>query len=71
MCKTVDTDVSPSHVPPPRCDLINGTSDFSAAFEKCKAYQRGVIKGLPFVFTHFSYLDSLLLFKMIEHSVYG
>ncbi|CAL1528975.1 unnamed protein product [Lymnaea stagnalis] len=40
-----------SRVPPPRCDLINGTSDFSAAFEKCKVYQRGVIKGVKSEYT--------------------
>ncbi|XP_012940134.1 polycomb protein suz12 isoform X2 [Aplysia californica] len=33
--KKLDTDwSSPSRVPPPSCDLIEGTSDFSTAFEK-------------------------------------
>ncbi|BFZ02950.1 hypothetical protein BsWGS_05989 [Bradybaena similaris] len=33
--KTADRDVlSPAHIISPRCDRVNGTSDFSAAFEK-------------------------------------
>ncbi|KAH9498850.1 Polycomb protein suz12, partial [Bulinus truncatus] len=32
--KCQSENVSQSRVPPPRCDLLNGTSDFSAAFEK-------------------------------------
>lgn len=51
---------------PPRCHLINGTSDFSAAFEKCKVYQRGVIKGLPFVLPHLFIF--LLLVKVSFYS---
>ena len=51
--KAVMESASPPRVPPPRWDLVSGASDFSAAFEKCKVFQRGAPKGWPFAFPFF------------------